>query len=199
MIGYGPLALGLAVIPMAVAGFTGAGDGDMAERRAAFKADHEAVHAAIEAEDYAAWHTAVTNAAHSPFAEHATEETFASLVEIHDARENDDRETARELTDELFTSLDIEKPEHTGMHGKHGRFIHAQMSDEDRAALRESIEAGDYTSWLSIMTKYVPEDHQTRLTEEKFERISSRPAPQERGEREGSRPRFFRGIPQPVQ
>jgi ABC-type transport system substrate-binding protein len=59
---------------------------------------HEAIEAAIEANDYAAWLAAVGD---TPKAEMITEETFPILVEIHQLKEAGDHEGARDLMEEI--------------------------------------------------------------------------------------------------
>ncbi len=67
--------------------------------REAHKAEREAVRAAVEANDYEAFKTAVTN---SPMAtEIDTAEKFAKLVEAHELRENGDLDGAKAIMEEL--------------------------------------------------------------------------------------------------
>lgn len=58
------------------------------------------VHEAVENNDYAAWKTAVEES-DSPRIEDTSEETFNTMREAHEARENGDNETAHELMKEL--------------------------------------------------------------------------------------------------
>lgn len=59
---------------------------------------HEAVKAAVDANDYEAFLEAMADA---PFVDKLTEEHFNTMVEIHALREAGDKEAARELMKEL--------------------------------------------------------------------------------------------------
>ena len=70
----------------------------MAEKRAERDASREALHAAVEAGDYAAWAEAVGD---RPIAEVVTADNFDTLVAMHNAKMSGDMETAKQLADEL--------------------------------------------------------------------------------------------------
>lgn len=79
------------------------------------KANHEAMHKAIKAEDFEAWKEA---AAETPLSEKITSEAdFSKLVEAHELRENGDFEAA----EELLTELGLEGKGGMGMGGGMGR------------------------------------------------------------------------------
>lgn len=63
---------------------------------------HAAVEAAVEAGDYQAWVEAVSASPHGDdIAELISEDDFATFVEMHEARESGDFDTADELREEL--------------------------------------------------------------------------------------------------
>lgn len=67
--------------------------------------NREAVTTAIENNDYDSWKAALEEAAND-LLEEATEDRFNTLVEIHEAVENGDHETAKELHDSLRPDTD---------------------------------------------------------------------------------------------
>jgi len=70
---------------------------EMEEQRAAMQEQHDAVHAALEAGDYAAWKEAVSNLGHdSALVEKITEDNFDTYVEMHNKLEE-----AKALAEEL--------------------------------------------------------------------------------------------------
>lgn len=83
--------------------------GDGAER-----GPHAPVRAAIEAGDYAAFRVATADA---PFADQVDEAFFAKMVEMHEAMEAGDVDTANQIRDEL--GLPERGPKGPG--GMHGR------------------------------------------------------------------------------
>lgn len=74
------------------------------ERMTEREANREATETAIEAGDYSAWLTAISES-NSPMTEELTQtitvENFGTFAEMHTAMENHDFETAKELADEL--------------------------------------------------------------------------------------------------
>ena len=74
----------------------------MAEKRAAMQETRENFQNAIQTGNYNMWKEIMAN---TPFgakmAEQITEEKFASFVEMHNARQNSDFETAKQIADEL--------------------------------------------------------------------------------------------------
>lgn len=90
----------------------------MDEKRA--DASREALQTAIEALDYDAWKEAVGD---RPIAETITEDNFSTFVAMHDALQDHDFETAKQLGDELG----IEGPEMRGGRGMPGQGMHDGM------------------------------------------------------------------------
>jgi hypothetical protein len=68
--------------------------------RAEREAHRAAVEAALESGDYTAWQAATADRA-GPMAELITADNFGKLVELHNARESGDYETAQKLATEL--------------------------------------------------------------------------------------------------
>jgi hypothetical protein len=68
------------------------------EERDAFRAKHEAIRAAIEAEDFEAFKDATAG---MPFADMVTEENFEKLLEAHELMEAGDKEGAFEIFKDL--------------------------------------------------------------------------------------------------
>lgn len=81
----------------------------------AHKAEREAIKATVEAGDYAEFQSLVS--ADSPLSVIDTEAEFARLQDLHEAREADDKETAKVIAEELG----IEKPDHGPRRGRGGR------------------------------------------------------------------------------
>lgn len=80
---------------------------------------HEAARDAIEAGNYDAWVDAVSQLPHgADIADVVTEDEFPTLLEIHEAKQNGDRETARELAEEIG----LPKRGRKGHKGTHGGF-----------------------------------------------------------------------------
>ncbi|MBW2973739.1 hypothetical protein KY346_05065 [Candidatus Woesearchaeota archaeon] len=70
---------------------------EMEEKRAAVQEQQDAVHAALDAGDYAAWKEAISNLEHnSELAEKITEDNFDTFVKMHNKLEE-----AKELAEEL--------------------------------------------------------------------------------------------------
>jgi len=66
------------------------------------RADKEAVHAALDANDYDAWVAAIADLEIQPkIAEVINEDNFHLAVELHEARENNDNERVKEILNEL--------------------------------------------------------------------------------------------------
>ncbi len=90
------------------------------QAKAEYKAAMEPVHAAIEAGDYEAWKAATANLEKpSKFADKITEENFDTLIKLHEAKQNKDFETAKELMNEL--GVDYGKKFEGRMHKMHAR------------------------------------------------------------------------------
>lgn len=115
---------------------------------------HEDVRAAIEANDYAAFVAATTEA---PFADQVDEAFFAKMVEMHEAMEAGDADTANQIRDEL--GLPERGPKGPGgMHGFMG-----ELTDEEKAQLEEARalhEAGDHEAAHAIMDS-IRDNHAT--------------------------------------
>ncbi|MBU1976264.1 MAG: hypothetical protein KKG59_07720 [Nanoarchaeota archaeon] len=76
---------------------------------------HEEIRAAVEADDYEAWSEAMAKLERAhPMAEQITEENWDTFVEMHNARMDQDFETANALADELG----FEPGQHKGMRSK---------------------------------------------------------------------------------
>lgn len=74
----------------------------MADRRAAMQESHEQIQQAIEAGNYEAWAEAIsTSGRNSRMAELITEENFNTYSKLHQARQNQDWESAKQLSEEL--------------------------------------------------------------------------------------------------
>jgi hypothetical protein len=165
------LALGAAAIPLAVggvAGVTGQQDADKGARH-----EHRAeVHAAIESGDYDTWYSAVTSHDHSPFAEHASEELFAEMQDIHKLMEAGEREAAKEAMQSLASELGIEMPRHKGPRGH--KMMKHNMPEEARDKLRLAVEENDFESWKGVLLEFMPEEHQDKISEERFAQLVER-------------------------
>lgn len=74
----------------------------MAEKRAAMQEANEKIQQALEAGDHDAWVEAVsTSGRNSRMAETITEENFETYVKLHEARQNQEWETVKQLSEEL--------------------------------------------------------------------------------------------------
>lgn len=72
------------------------------ERREQRQEEMQPVKDAIEAEDYEAWVEAIESLERAPkISEQIDEENFDILVQLHEARESEDHDLAKELMDEL--------------------------------------------------------------------------------------------------
>ncbi len=118
--------------------------GDLMKFRQAYKKGHrgpsEEVKAALESGDYAAFQEAIRE--DGPFAEAIdSEDKFAQLIALHEAKQDGDRETAQQIADELG----LKKP------GRSHKGFGSQLSEEERAAAKEAVQNGDYNAWISIV------------------------------------------------
>lgn len=105
------------------------------------KASHDAMEAALEADDFEAFKIAIAD---SPVADIVTtEEDFALFKEAHDLREDGDVVSAKAIMDELG----FEPRAFMGHHGmrtsKIGGEIFESLSDEQKVALKVAQEEGD--------------------------------------------------------
>ncbi|MBU0457569.1 MAG: hypothetical protein KKD75_05485 [Nanoarchaeota archaeon] len=74
----------------------------MIERKTEMMEQRSLVQDAIESEDYQAWLSAIgDNPRQEKLIEVITEENFATFVEMHQARQSDDFETAQKLSEKL--------------------------------------------------------------------------------------------------
>lgn len=74
--------------------------------------NREAVKTAVENNDYDAWKTALEEAAND-LLEQATQDRFNTLVDIHEALQNGDHDTAKELGETLRPDVDSTDSENT--------------------------------------------------------------------------------------
>lgn len=100
---------------------------------------HDAIHAAIESNDYATFRNLIAG---TPFAETITDEAaFNKLVEAEQLRENGDREGARAI----FAELGF--PRMMGMHEGPGRggaaLFLTKLSPDERDLVREALDLLD--------------------------------------------------------
>ncbi len=72
------------------------------ERRESMNERRDGVEQALETGDYNAWKSAIGNFERTPrIADKVTEENFGTFVKLHEARQNRDYETVKELREEL--------------------------------------------------------------------------------------------------
>jgi hypothetical protein len=118
--------------------------------RAAARAAHEAVQAAIENEDFAAFRTATEG---TPLYDIITTEAdFKLFVEAHDLRTEGKYEEAREIFDELGVPARDKKGHHgRGMMMEHGQRLVAELTPEQRDALRAARQANDKETVAEIL------------------------------------------------
>jgi hypothetical protein len=110
----------------------------------------EAVHVAVEAEDYDAFSVAVAD---SPLAEVITTKSdFAQFVEAHNLRESGDREGAKELLTELGVDADKKGKHKQGKKGKRSQ-ARELLSDVQREALQVAHEANDRDAVRAIFAE----------------------------------------------
>ena len=75
---------------------------EMYQNREQMRLNQKAVHQALEDGDYGAWQEAVANCERARLnAEDVSEEDFQIMVQMHQARQNRDFETAQELAEQL--------------------------------------------------------------------------------------------------
>ena len=119
--------------------------------RAAARAAHVAVQAAIENEDFAAFRTATEG---TPLYDIITTEAdFKLFVEAHDLRTEGKYEEAREIFDELGVPARDKKGHHgRGMMMEHGQRL-AELSPEQRDALRAARQANDKETVALILNE----------------------------------------------
>lgn len=114
-------------------------------------AQHEAMKAALEANDFAAFITAIAD---SPLADViTTEEDFQSFKEAHELMESGDRDGAKAI----FTELGVPEPKegrggHHGGRGLHGEppFLD-QLTDAQKAAFNVARQANDRDAMDAIL------------------------------------------------
>ncbi|GBE56548.1 MAG TPA: hypothetical protein ENH13_02180 [Euryarchaeota archaeon] len=98
---------------------------EMAEKREAMKETHEQIKAALESGDYDAWQEAISGLEKTPqFAEKITDENFDVFVELHQAKQNGDYETAKELAGELGFEGGFKEGQHRRVGGFRNRMMH---------------------------------------------------------------------------
>ena len=121
----------------------------MQQIREVAKEAKQAVHAAVEANDYDAFVVAVAD---SPLADVITNEAeFDQFVEAHELKESGDRDGAKEILAEL--GVDTEK--HSKKHGKRGMRAEARelLSDDQREALQVAHAANDREAVRAIFAE----------------------------------------------
>lgn len=117
--------------------------------KAAAREAKQAVHDAVEANDYEAFQIAVAD---SPLAEFITNEAeFEQFVEAHDLRHAGDREGAQELI--VGLGIDTDKFGKRHGHRSHGMKARVleQLSEDQRAALQVAREANDRAAARAIL------------------------------------------------
>jgi len=124
---------------------------------------------AIKSEDYATWKELVSEREHSPFADFS-EEQFQSLVEIHELHESGDHEAAREIAEELGLE----------------RHKQGQGHSEEREAIHEALEQGDYETFKSLISQNENAPH-ADITEAQFNALRQAHELRESGDHEGAR------------
>jgi hypothetical protein len=127
---------------------------------------NEAVQNAIETGDYNAFVAAITNEdGNAPkILETVTADNFARFVDMHNAMQSKDFETAKTIADELG----LKQP---GMRGPgNGQPMH---TPEEREAIRAAALAGDYTTWFNLVAVdgELPEHFKT-INADNFARFS---------------------------
>lgn len=137
--------------------------------REEMKAHHDAVKAAIEANDYTAWVEAMSE--HPKADEFVNEETFAVMVQAHELAQSGEKEAAKELLEE------------NGIHrpGKRG---HGPKS-EHHEAVREAIESGDYEAWVEALSSHP--NAEELISEENFATMQKAHELMESGEKEAAK------------
>jgi hypothetical protein len=118
----------------------------MESLREAARAAHEAMHKAIDDEDYEAFKDAIEG---TPLADIITTEAdFKLFVKAHTLRKEGEHEEAKEILDDLGVSMPQGKGG-KGFFGGHGPL--ADLSDEQRDALRAARQANDEETVKAIL------------------------------------------------
>lgn len=151
----------LALLVLAGAEVTSAADHTGDEERGRKGRHHppQEVRQALENGDYDAWKELVSQRTNSPVAEF-TEAQFNRLVEMHQLRQNGEREAAKEIAQEL------------GLKRKHFKKGHGKRALRHNDAAKQALEAGDYEAFRDAMSEH--ERFLEKLTPEKFENILER-------------------------
>ncbi|MDP3899813.1 MAG: hypothetical protein Q8Q23_01900 [bacterium] len=146
---------GVVLTTALVAGVSMASSGSF--RQGFSSANHQAVMAAIENGDFAAWQEAVGD---GPKADLITEENFSKLSELHSLVRDGKLEEAKALQAELG----LPAMGHFGMMGRMGKFEFG-----NHAAVQEAINNNDYNAWKEAMG-----DHPNTeiITEENFGKLA---------------------------
>ncbi len=110
--------------------------------------NNEAMQTSITNRDYNAFVTAITNedGTVSEQFETITADNFNRFVDMHEAMQNKDFETAKAIADELG----LKQPGMRGEGGGQGIQIH---TPEERDAIRTAAIAGDYQTWFNLVAK----------------------------------------------
>ena len=110
----------------------------------------QAVHAAVEANDYDAFVVAVAD---SPLADIITSEAdFDQFVEAHELRESGDRDGAKELLEELGVDTEKHGKKHRGKRGMNAE-LQELLTDEQREALQVAHAANDREAVRAIFAE----------------------------------------------
>lgn len=125
------------------------------------KASHDAIHDAVEANDFAAFKEAIEG---TPLYDLITTEAdFALFREAHTLKEDGKFVEAKEILDDLGVA-----PHHFKKgHGRMGRGLGIELSDEERDALRAATQANDKETVAAILK-------QAGVSEDKIERVLSK-------------------------
>ncbi|OGG41791.1 hypothetical protein A2837_01085 [Candidatus Kaiserbacteria bacterium RIFCSPHIGHO2_01_FULL_46_22] len=128
----------------------GVDEGVMERLRDTMHGHHKALRAAIEDNDYEAFREAIEG---SPLADIInTEEEFERFVEAHNLIKNGDKESAKEI----FDDLGIEGP------GKHIKMFNGdkeppffeQLTDEQKEELKAAFESRDHDKVKELLASY---------------------------------------------
>jgi len=110
----------------------------------------QAVHAAVEANDYDAFVVAVAD---SPLADIITTEAeFDQFVEAHELRESGDRDGAKEMLEELGVDTEKHGKKHSGKRGMNAE-LQELLTDEQREALQVAHAANDREAVRAIFAE----------------------------------------------
>ena len=126
-------------------------DGDAGQKRQQVKNPelHAQVMEAMDNRDYDAWASILSEDERGvKILEHINADNFGTFVDMKEAFQNKDIETAKELKEQLGLP---DMPHKFNKHNKKGHF--GPKDPEKREALKETMEAGDYNAWAALLTE----------------------------------------------